>query len=94
MSNTRDQSIADFVQQLKNDGSWDLIGTMMIPAPNGPLNKGEMEAIWARQRRLADTGVVYGVGPVVDLARLLDAMGEFSRQPWNLPPPQGGEVEA
>ena len=47
MSNTRDQSIADFVQQLKVDGSWDLIESTMIPGPDGPLNKADMEAIWA-----------------------------------------------
>ena len=94
VSNTRNQAIANFVQQLKNDGTWDLIDRTMIPGPSGPLNKADMEAIWARQRRLTDTGMVYGIGPAVDLAQLQDAMGEFSRQPWDLPPPQGGEVDA
>lgn len=55
MSNTRDQAIANLVQQLKNDGSWDLIESTMIPGPDGPLNKADMEAIWANTTHFTPT---------------------------------------
>ena len=87
MSDTRDQSIANFVQGLKDGGSWDLIKSAMIPGPGGPLSKADMEAIWARQRQPVDTGMVFGIGPAVDLVELGDALRKFSREPWDLPPP-------
>lgn len=87
MSDTKDQAIANFVQQLKNDGTWDLIESTMIPGPDGPLNKTDMEAIWVKQCRPVDTGLVYSTGPAVDLVKADEAMRKFSREPWDLPPP-------
>ena len=91
MSDTKEQAIANFVQRLKDDGSWDLIKSAMMPGPGGPLSKADMEALWARQRQPVDTGMVFSVGPAVDLVELKAAMDKFSREPWDLPPPHANQ---
>ena len=87
VNDTKEQAITNFVQKLKDDGSWDLIESTMLPDPDGPLNKADMEAIWARRRQPVDTGLIFSIGPAVDLIKLKAAMDEFSREPWDLPPP-------
>ena len=37
---------AAFVQGLKDSGAWDAMDHMMLPGPDGPLNKADLEQIW------------------------------------------------
>jgi len=37
---------AAFVQSMKDDGSWDATKDVMLPGPDGPLNKAGLEQIW------------------------------------------------
>jgi len=40
------EAYAAFVQGMMDDGSWDVPGDMMLPGPDGPLNKADLEQIW------------------------------------------------
>jgi hypothetical protein len=40
------EAYAAFVQGMMDDGSWDVPGDMMMPGPDGPLNKADLEQIW------------------------------------------------
>jgi hypothetical protein len=40
------EAYAAFVQGLKDSGAWDAIEHMMLPGPDGPLHKADLELIW------------------------------------------------
>jgi hypothetical protein len=37
---------AAFVQKMMDDGSWNMTCDMMLPGPDGPLNKADLEQVW------------------------------------------------
>jgi len=37
---------AAFVQGLKDSGAWDAMDHMVLPGPDGPLHKTDLEQIW------------------------------------------------
>lgn len=44
------KAYAALVQGLKDDGTWNAIEHMMLPGPNGPLNKVDLEQIWQEEQ--------------------------------------------
>ena len=46
------KAYAELVQNMKNDGTWNVIEDMMLPGQNGPLRKSDLERIWAEENAL------------------------------------------
>ena len=40
---------AMYVQSCKDNGSWKVVRQIMIPGPDGPLNKADLEQIWREE---------------------------------------------
>ena len=43
------KALAMFVQSCKDDGSWNVTREIMLPGPDGPLNKADLEQIWREE---------------------------------------------